>query len=591
MTVAERSEIDPEYKWDVESVYPGKVEWEEDFEEVRDRLEELEDYRGELDDGEKMLDFLDLLEELKRKAELVHRYATMKRDEDSRDQEAQAMASRASSLRSRLESATGFMNPEIAEMGEEKLEEMMDVTPGLEDYRHFLEEIVRKKPHTRSVEVETVIAEMGEVLDSPSRVFRMLSNADLDFPEVDGPERSVEITNANFTSLLKERDREFREKVHEAYYSTIDGLRNTIGAAFEDNIRKNVRLAETRDYGSAREASLDRNRIPVGVYDSLVDTVRENLDRLHRHVDLKKRNLEVDSLKPWDFYMPMTDSEGPEIPFEKAKEHVVEAVAPLGDEYQSKMKKGLNSGWVDVYENRGKRSGAYSGGAYDTKPFILMNYQDDVSSMYTLAHELGHSMHSLYTKKNQDYFYSDYPIFLAEIASTTNEALLTQHLLETVEDEEFRRHVLSHYLENFRNTIYRQTMFAEFEQQVHRRVREGEALTPDRLDENYRELKSDFYEPADLDGMISKEWMRIPHFYYNFYVYQYATGMSAAETFARRILEGEGRRDYMEFLKAGSSDYPLEVLRDAGIEMNSPEPVEKALDVYKGHLDRMEKMV
>jgi oligoendopeptidase F len=449
---------------------------------------------------------------------------------------------------------------------------------------------LRTKPHTRSAAVEEVLADLSEVTSAPSEIYSMLTNADMSYGVVEGPEGDdVEITQANFTKLQTNPDRAFRERVHETFYDEWAGVRNTVGTALEKAVREHVASAEIRDYESARSAALDGPNVPVAVYDTLVETVDDNLDVLHRHAELKRAALDVDTLQSHDLYMSLTGDQGPDVSYEQAVEWVIDAVEPLGEAYQSRMAEGLESQWVDVYENRGKRSGAFSSGTYDTQPFIMMNYQDDVASMYTLAHELGHSMHSELAADAQPWHDASYEIFVAEIASTVNETLLTHHLLETVDDETLRTHVLDEYLERFRSTLFRQTMFATFEQQIHERVEDGGALTPDALDELYAELKGTYYEPAELGGGVKREWQRIPHFYYNFYVYQYATGISAAAAIVDRILtEGEpAAADYREMLAAGGADYPLAVVERAGIDMASPEPIESAVGIYETYLEKI----
>jgi len=411
----------------------------------------------------------------------------------------------------------------------------------------------------------------------------MLTNADMTFPAVEGPDGGERrITLSNFTKLQKHPDRAFRRRSYEAFYDEWSEYRNSVATAYKNSVKSDRKLADARHYGSARAAALDGPNVPVDVYETLVETVEDNLEVLHRHAELKRDALGVDELRMWDLYAPIADGESPELEYDRAKEYVIDAVAPLGDAYRDRMAEGLESRWVDVYETANKQSGAYSGGTYDSQPYILLNYQEDIASMYTLAHELGHSMHSELTSEEQPYVYSGYEIFVAEVASTVNEALLTRHLLETVEDERFRRHVLDEYLERFRSTLFRQTMFADFEHRAHELDAEGEALTPDRLDELYRGLKSAYYEPAELDDRIAGEWMRIPHFYRAYYVYQYATGISAANAIVDRITaEGEpAAADYREFLRSGSRAYPLELLETAGIDMSTSEPVEAAIDAY-----------
>ncbi len=582
----EREEIDENYRWSVDSVYGSIEEWESGREEVEELLEQAGSLKGDVTGSpENLLEALQLYEKIMRKVQKLSRYASMKSDEDTRIEKYQALKTRANSLSSRADEATSFIDPEIQELGEERLESFIEREEGLEKYRHHLDNLMRMKPHTRSPEVESVLADLGEVLDAPGEVYNLLANADLKFPEADGKE----ITLANFTKLQKNPEREFRKEVYEKFYDRFQELENTIGATFENSIRRDVKIAQLRNYETSREMAMHSSNIPVEVYDKLVDTVRNNLEPLHRHLDLKKEKLQVDDLRMWDVYMPLTREESPEVSFDEACEHVLKAVEPLGDDYRQTVEEGIESGWIDVYENKGKRAGAYSGGAYDTKPFILMNYQDDIDSMYTLAHELGHSMHSYYTRNNQPFIYSGYRIFVAEVASTVNEALLTRHLLENVEDEVFRRHVLSHALENLRGTLYRQTMFADFEHRMHREVEKGEALTPGKVSESYRELKEEFYQPVKLDERIEREWMKIPHFYWRYYVYQYSTGISAALSLYRDIIEN-GPGDYLEFLKAGSSVYPLKALQLAGVDMESPRPVREAVEVYSDYLDRIENL-
>jgi oligoendopeptidase F len=528
-----------------------------------------------------------------REIDNVTAYARMRRDEDTRDDQAQAMFARAQSLSSEASSATSFIEPELQELDREDVEAMIEAEPALAEYDHFFDDTLRMKPHTRSAEVETLLAELGEVTGSPGEIYRMLTNADMEFPPVEDPDGEPQaITLNNFTTLQKHPDREFRQRVYETFYDEWDTVSNTVGTAYRNAVKTDEKLANARDYETARKAALDGPNIPVEVYDNLVNTVRDNLDRLHHHADLKREAIGADELRMWDLYVPLAQGESPEITYEEAREYVTEAVAPLGEEYQNRLANGLESRWVDVYETKGKQSGAYSGGTYDSQPYILMNYQEDVDSMYTLAHELGHSMHSEFTSETQPYVYADYDIFIAEVASTVNETLLTQHLLETVEDERLRRHVLNQYLEGFRSTLYRQTMFAEFEHRAHELSEAGEPLTTERLNDLYSDLKSDYYEPGVVDDRIAREWMRIPHFYRAFYVFQYSTGISAAVALVENIREeGEPAAErYREFLRGGSREYPLELLETAGVDMTDPAPIESALDVYSDYLDEFESL-
>ncbi len=594
-SVPERNDIDTQYKWDLESIYATDEDWEEAYEAIVGRLEELEAYEARAtEDGETLLEVLELSDEIGREVSMVSSYAQMRSDEDTSNQQYQALSTRAQSLASRAQSASSFIEPEVQSLDRDELDRMVEETDGLERYDHYLEDVMRMKEHTRSAEIENLLAEFGEVTGASGEIYSMLSNADMSFPTVEKPDGdAVEITQSNFTNLLKNPDREFRQSVYEGYFDEWHDVRNSVGAAYKNSVKSDVKYAQARNYETAREAALDGPNVPTEVYDNLLDTVRDNLDKLHKHAELKRQSLGVDELQMWDVYMPMTDTESPDLDYDQAVEYVVEAVGALGEDYQSRVADGIESRWIDVYETQDKRAGAYSSGTYDTQPFILMNYQDDISSMYTLAHELGHSLHSQLTSETQPYAYSGYEIFVAEVASTVNEALLTHHLLETVDDPEFRQHVLNEYLERFRSTLYRQTLFADFEYRTHQVVENDEALTPDRLDDIYGDLKREFYEPAVVDDRIEREWMRIPHFYRAYYVYQYSTGISAAVALADKILkEGEPAAErYLDFLSSGSREYPLELLRGAGVDMASPEPIQRALDVYGEHLDEMEDLI
>ncbi|WP_435333912.1 oligoendopeptidase F [Haloarchaeobius sp. TZWWS8] len=595
-SVPERSEVDVEHKWDLESIYDSDEEWEAAYEAVEERIEDLSAYEGRaVESGETLLAVLQLRDDIMREVSMVYSYARMRKDEDTRDQTYQAYTARAQSLASDASSAASFIDPEIQSKSRDEIRSMVEETDGLELYDHYLDDVLRMKAHTRSAEVEELLADLSEVTGGASEVYNMLSNADMEFPTVEKPDGDeVQITQNNFTNLLKNPDREFRQTVHERFYEEWAEVRNTVGATYKNSVKADVKTARARNYDTAREAALDGPNVPTEVYDNLVDTVRENLDKLHRHTELKGKALGVDEVEMWDLYMPMTETESPDVSYEQACEWVVDSLDALGEDYQQRVADGLESRWVDVYENKGKQSGAYSGGTYDTQPFILMNWQDDISSMFTLAHELGHSLHSEYTRETQPYVYSGYEIFVAEVASTVNETLLTHHLLDTVEDPVFRRHVLNEYLERFRSTLYRQTMFADFEHQTHQLVEEGEALTPDAVDQVYGDLKAEYYEPANVDEHIPREWMRIPHFYYNFYVYQYSTGISAAVALSQGILDESNETavdDYLEFLSKGSREYPLELLQGAGVDMSSPAPIQSALDVYDEYLDEMEALL
>ena len=588
-SVPERSDIDEEYKWDLDSIYASDDEWEAAYEDVAERVPELASYEGHAtEDPETLLELFETMESVLREVSMVVSYANLRSSQDTRNQEYQAQAGRAEALASRARSAVSYLDPELQDLGRDGVDEFVEEEPELDAYEHYFDDVLRTKDHTRSAEVEEVLADLSDVTGASSDIYSMLANADLEFPTVEKPDgTAVEITQGNFTKLQKHPDREFRRTVHEEFYDRWADVRNAVGTSLKNSVKKDVKTARIRDYDSAREAALDGPNVPVEVYDNLLDTVRDNLGHLHRHAELKREAIAADELRMWDLYVSLTGGHGPEIPYEQAKEYIVEAVEPLGEAYQERMAEGLDDRWVDVYENRGKRSGAYSAGTYDTQPFILMNYQDDPASMFTLAHELGHSMHSELANDAQPWHDASYDIFTAEVASTVNETLLTEYLLENVDDDELRMHVLDEYLERFRSTLFRQTMFADFELQIHEVVENDGALTPDRFDELYGDLKAAYYEPAATDDRIAREWMRIPHFYYNYYVYQYATGISAAAAIVERIREeGESAAaDYREALALGGSEYPLDVLRTAGVDMTEPEPIDDAMSVYAEFLD------
>ncbi|GAB3017297.1 oligoendopeptidase F [Natronobiforma cellulositropha] len=594
-SVPDRSEIDEGYTWDLESIYASEDDWEEAYERAATRVDDLAAYEGRAtEDGETLLEALACRDRLMREVSTVFSYARMRRDEDTTDQTYQALSARAQSLAASASATASFLEPEIQSLTREEFDAMREETPDLETYDHYVDDVLRLKPHTRSAEVEALLADFGEVLGSTGEVYDLLSNADMSFPSVeDADGDAVEITQSNFVNLLRRPDRDFRRRVYETYFDEWEAVRNAVAAAYKNSVKADVKVARARNYETAREAALDGPNVPVAVYDTLVETVHDNIGTLHRYADLKREALGVDELRMWDLYMPLAGDEGPEITYEEAADYILEAVSPLGEEYRSRVEAGFEARWVDVYENTGKRSGAYSGGTYDTQPFILMNYQDDVSSMYTLAHELGHSLHSEFTKEQQPYIYSNYEIFVAEVASTVNESLLTHHLLETVDDEAFRKHVLNEFLERVRSTLFRQTLFAEFELRTHELEEAGEALTADRLDEVYYDLKRDYYEPAAVDDRIAMEWMRIPHFYSAFYVYQYSTGIAAALAIVDDIVErgDPAASDYREFLRRGSRAYPLELLEVAGIDMSTADPIERALATYEERLTEFDTLL
>ncbi|MDR9412539.1 MAG: oligoendopeptidase F [Haloferacaceae archaeon] len=582
--VPTRDTIEPRYRWDLTRIYPDIDDWEAAVDAVGPLIEAVAAGAGEVDtSGARLLEILEAREQMGRHLEQIGSYAMLHAAEDTRDQTAQAMKARIAQIRTEAAAAASYLRPELIALSAATLEAFIDAEPALERYEHYLHAVRRLADHTRSREVESVLAGLGDVMGGTAEVFSLLTNADMRFPSVKDPDGDpLEITQGNFGRLQRDPDRPFRHRVYEAFYGEWDGVRNALGAALRTSVTEDVRMAETRGYDSALAAALDPEAIPTTVYTTLIETVEDRVDALHAHLELKAAALELDALRPWDLYVSIGPGEPPTMDYDTACAHIIEAVAPLGSSYQTAVATGLQDRWVDVYETRGKRSGAFSAGTYDTEPFILMNWQEDLSSMFTLAHELGHSMHSQLANAAQPWHDASYSIFTAEVASTVNETLLLRHLLATHEAPRFRLHLLNEFLERVRSTLFRQTLFASFEEQIHDVVETGEGLTPDRCDELYGELKQRYYAPAELDPQIRTEWMRIPHFYYNFYVYQYATGISAAMAIVDAI-EAEGEpaaAAYREALSLGGSAFPVDVLATAGVDVTAPAFIETAIDVY-----------
>lgn len=590
-----RTEIPDKYKWRLEDIYAGDDQWEQDFRKVEEMTGQVEAYRGKLGESARsLLEAFRAREKINELNEKVYTYARMRRDEDNTNAVYQALSDRAESLSARVQTAVSYFVPEILELPAETLERFIQEEPGLELYRFALEEIRRQKPHTLSAVEEQIIARAEEVTQAAANIFRMINNADITFPPVKDEEgKEVEVTHGRYIQLMESSDRRVRRDAFASLYSSYRKLINTLAATLGSSVKKDVFYARVRRHPSALQASLFADNIPVEVYENLIQTVRKNLPLMYRYIRLRKKMLGLDELHMYDLYTPLVKDIKWDIPYPKAVEMIREGLAPLGDSYVETMVRGINSGWVDVYENKGKTSGAYSWGPYGVHPYVLLNYQDNLNNVLTLAHEMGHAMHSYYSYKEQPYIYAHYKIFTAEVASTVNESLLVNYLLNTVTDRHRKLYLLNHYLEQFRGTLFRQTMFAEFEKIIHEKTESGEALTPELLCSVYRGLNADYYGPEIVvDREIELEWARIPHFYTAFYVYKYATGFSAATALTRQILEqGEAVVSrYLTFLKAGDSDYPLNLLKATGVDMTTPQPVQEALDLFGELLDQMEEL-
>lgn len=592
--VLKRSEVKREETWDLEAIYADTAAWEADFAKVASMIPALAAFEGKLgESGETFLAALKQRDEIYQLFSQVAVYAHMKRDEDNSNPTSQALMEKVTSMGAQIGAAASWMTPEILELPEETLKGYLQSTAGLELYKFELEDTYRQKAHVRSAEVEELLAQFSEITGAPRNIFTMLNNADLQFPLVKDEEgNEVELTHGRYLRFMESADRSVREGAFRALYETYTKYKNTIGAAFGASVKKDVVSARARNYNSARAAALAENNIPESVYDNLVSTVNQGLPAFHKYLQLRKKLLGVDQLQMWDIYTPLVPEMNKQIPYDEAVETIIEAVAPLGEEYGKIAREGLTTKrWVDRYENVGKTSGAYSSGTFTTHPYILMNYQGTLDSMFTLAHELGHSMHSYYSKTNQPFIYSNYTIFVAEVASTFNEALLTDYLLKSTDDKKLQMYVINHQLESIRGTLYRQTMFAEFEQVVHQLAEERKPITPDTLCEIYYDLNKRFFgaEGMAVDEAIAMEWARIPHFYRPFYVYQYSTGISAATALAQKALtEGQPAVErYLNFLKGGGSNYSIELLKGAGVDMNTPAPVQQTLDLFSKLVDQM----
>ncbi|WP_273850162.1 oligoendopeptidase F [Guptibacillus spartinae] len=591
-----RDEIPVEDTWALEAIYESDQQWEEEFKEIKALLPEMKEYKGKLaESADKLYRALQQQDEITMKLGKLYTYAHMRYDQDTTNSHYQGLNDRAANLATQVSSELAFVVPEILSVPEETIKQYLNEKKELKLYEHALDEINRERPHVLSKEEEAILAGVSDVTSSSSNTFGMLNNADMKFPTIkDENGEEVEVTHGRYIRFLESSDRRVRQDAFKAVYDTYGKFKNTFASTLSGTVKKDNYYAKVRNYDSARQAALDSNNIPEDVYDNLLETVHNRLDLLHRYVSLRKKALGLDELHMYDMYTPLVPEVKMEVSYNEAKEYILKGLTPLGEEYKGILEEGFANRWVDVQENVGKRSGAYSSGTYGTRPYILMNWQDNVNNLFTLAHEFGHSVHSYYTRENQPYPYANYSIFVAEVASTTNESLLNHYLLENTSDKKEKLYLLNHYLEGFRGTVFRQTMFAEFEHMIHQKAQDGEPLTPDLLSSLYYDLNKKYFgEDLVIDEEIALEWARIPHFYYNYYVFQYATGYSAAASLSNQILE-EGDQAvsrYIDFLKAGSSDYPIEVLKKAGVDMTSSKPISDALDVFESILNEMENLL
>ncbi|SFL36635.1 oligoendopeptidase F [Gracilibacillus orientalis] len=591
-----REEIPEKLTWKLEDIFATNEEWDKEWEETKALLPKFEEFQGKLEDGaEKVYQLLQLQDEVSDRLSKLYTYAHMRYDQDTTNSFYQAMNGKAENLITQASSKMSFITPEILKLDEQTLTQYLEGHEDLRLYKHTLDEINRQRPHVLTEKEEILLAEASEVTDNPSQTFSMLNNADLTFPSVKNEQGDeVDLTHGRFINFLESNEQRVRRDAFKAMYETYGSLKNTFASTLQGVVKKDNFYAKIRNYDSSRQAALNKNNIPEKVYDNLVEAIHEGLPLLQRYIALRKKVLDIKELHMYDLYTPLVKDVDMSFTFEEAQKTVTEALKPLGEDYLNVMQRAFNERWIDVEENKGKRSGAYSSGAYSTNPYILMNWQDNLNNLFTLAHELGHSMHSYYTHKHQPYRYGNYSIFVAEVASTCNEALLNNYLVEKTNDPKEKLFLLNHFLEGFRGTVFRQTMFAEFEHMIHVLSQDGEALTADRLTELYYELNKKYFgDDLIVDEEIGLEWSRIPHFYYNYYVYQYATGYAAAQSLAAQILEEKepAVERYLGYLQAGSSDDPIEVLKKAGVDMTEKTPVTNALKVFEDKLDEMEKLL
>ncbi len=594
--IPERSEIPVQYTWNTDDLFVSDEAWQAAFDAVQAKIPQLAAYAGRLGESAATLyEFLQLDQQISDEFSPVANYAQRKYDQDTREPRYQAMAGKVSSLMVALRSATAFELPEMMKMDDETLEQFYKDEPALELYRLAYTRMRAKREHILSDAEEKILAASGETSGTPSDIFSKLTNADLKFADAEDSQGSKHpVSNGSYVLHLDSEDRVLRKSAYESMYNGYGSMKNTLAATINGHMKQLKVNAAVRKYPNTLAAALSNTRVPEDVYHNLVSTVNANLDKMHRYVALRKKLLGVDELHMYDIYTSVVPGGEEEIPYEEAKKTVYDALAPLGEDYRKVLQEGFDNRWIDVYENVGKRSGAYSSGGSEPHPYVLLNHKDNLDSMFTLAHEMGHALHSYYSGHTQPKPYRHYVIFVAEVASTCNEALLMQYLLDKTTDKKERAFLINHYLDKFKGTLFRQTQFAEFELRMNELCAQGQPLTADLLSREYRAINEKYYGPDMVcDDLIALEWARIPHLYYNYYVYQYATGYSAAIALSRRILrEGEPAvKDYLDFLSGGCSKDPIDLLKGAGVDMGSPAPVQSALDLFGELLDEMEALL
>ncbi len=596
MALPTRNEVSDELKWDLSRVFKNDQEWEQEYKQVAQEIKNLSKFKGTLaKSGKELYEGITEILAINRRLEKVYVYATMSSDVDTSNTHYLGFVVKAQSLANQMSAAIAFVDPEILSIPAKTLTKFMQDEPRLENYRHRLEQITQKRPHTLPANEEKIIADAGDAMGTSANTFNVLTNSDMEYGYVqDEDGEMVQLSDGLYSLLIQSQDRNVRKNAFDVMYASYGQFKNSLASTLSGEVKAHNFNARVHKYNSAREAALSENSVPTAVYDTLIKEVNSHLDLLHRYVSLRKKILGLKDLQMYDMYVPLTGKPVLSYNFNEAKEEARKALAPLGEDYLKHVDYIFNNRVIDVVESQNKVTGAYSGGAYDTDPYELLNWEDNLDSLYTLVHETGHSVHSWYTRNTQPYVYGDYPIFVAEIASTTNENILTEYFLDKITDPKTRAFVLNHYLDSFKGTLFRQTQFAEFEQFIHEADANGQPLTADVLDEFYGDLNQRYYgDSVEPGGEIAMEWSRIPHFYYNFYVYQYATGFAAATALANKVVHGTDKeRDaYINFLKSGSSDYPTEIMKRAGVDMTKADYLRDAFDTFEKRLNEFEKIV
>ncbi|MEI4781007.1 oligoendopeptidase F [Streptococcus pasteurianus] len=590
-----RSHIDEKYQWDLSTVFATDDAWEAELASLDGDLENAKAYKGRLTASSN--DLLAITESylaLSCRLEKLYVYASMKNDQDTTVAKYQEYQAKATAIYAKFSEIFAFYEPELMQLSKEAFEDFVAETPALSAYAHFFEQLFKRQPHVLSQAEEELLAGAQEIFGAAGETFGLLDNADIIFPIVPDDEgKEIQLTHGNFISLLESKNRDVRKEAYQALYATYEQFQHTYAKTLQTNVKVHNYEARVHHFKSAREAALSANFIPESVYDTLIETVNANLPLLHRYVELRKKILKLDDLKMYDIHTPLSEMDM-SFTYEEALVKAEDVLAVFGKEYSERVHRAFTERWIDVHVNKGKRSGAYSGGSYDTNAFMLLNWQDTLDNLFTLVHETGHSLHSTFTRENQPYVYGDYSIFLAEIASTTNENILTETLLKEVDDDKARFAILNHYLDGFKSTIFRQAQFAEFEDIIHKADQAGEVLTSDYLNQLYADLNEKYYGLSKTDNLeIQYEWARIPHFYYNYYVYQYATGFAAASYLADKVVHGtQADIDrYLDYLKAGNSDYPLNVIKKAGVDMTTSAYLDAAFRIFEERLDELEALI